>query len=279
MQKTEIRVGLFLACLGIFGIINKPSIRKCFRRIPQYVEFSPGYFSEFALRVKIMVVCLLLSSLFTACISTRVDSQTPTAVTQMPVVADILREQFDRENSIPTLTPTPLPIVSTQTPSPPSITPSAPSATLTHTPQSPLGTMTIQPSPTPTVTSIPQVQVALNAVYLRSGPSIDYPIIRLLLNGEVVEVIAVFGGANGWFNVRLQEGITGWVSTTIVQPVNAFSITIIPTVATVPATTTPTPTYTATAVDTPMPIPPRPTKTPIPSTSTPTEIPTVNPYP
>jgi predicted nucleic acid-binding protein len=35
--------------LGIFGIINKPSIRKCLKRIPKYIKFSLDYFSEFAL--------------------------------------------------------------------------------------------------------------------------------------------------------------------------------------------------------------------------------------
>ncbi|MBK8988279.1 MAG: DJ-1/PfpI family protein [Chloroflexi bacterium] len=34
---------------GIFGIINKPSIRKCLKRIPKYIELSLDYFSEFAL--------------------------------------------------------------------------------------------------------------------------------------------------------------------------------------------------------------------------------------
>jgi site-specific recombinase XerD len=36
--------------LGIFGIINKPSIRKCLKRIPKYIKFSLDYFSEFALK-------------------------------------------------------------------------------------------------------------------------------------------------------------------------------------------------------------------------------------
>jgi hypothetical protein len=36
--------------LGIFGIINKPSIRKCLKRIPKYIKFSLDYFSEFALQ-------------------------------------------------------------------------------------------------------------------------------------------------------------------------------------------------------------------------------------
>jgi hypothetical protein len=38
-----------MATLGIFGIKNKPSSRKCLKRIPKQIEFSPDYFSEFAL--------------------------------------------------------------------------------------------------------------------------------------------------------------------------------------------------------------------------------------
>jgi hypothetical protein len=42
--------------LGIFGIKNKPSIRKCLKRIPKHIEFSPDYFSEFALALHQMQV-------------------------------------------------------------------------------------------------------------------------------------------------------------------------------------------------------------------------------
>jgi hypothetical protein len=45
--------------LGIFGIINKPSIRKCLKRIPQYVEFSLDYFSEFAIKGNFSMQCVL----------------------------------------------------------------------------------------------------------------------------------------------------------------------------------------------------------------------------
>jgi hypothetical protein len=43
---------LCFSALGIFGIINKPSIRKCLKRIPKYIKFSLDYFSEFALIIE-----------------------------------------------------------------------------------------------------------------------------------------------------------------------------------------------------------------------------------
>lgn len=268
-------------------MLTTKSARICLKR---YAASREVTFCLVRKKVAAAAVWLAAASLFTACISDRVVSSTPVTTTQAPPIADILREQFSNESATPTRSATPAPSPSVSpTPVPPSATILATAATSTPNPPTQVLAKTIQPSPTPTVTAVPQVWVELNAVHLRQGPGVDYPVIRLLYNGEVMEVIAVFGGTDGWYNVRLREGISGWVSSSVVKPVDLFPITIIPTAATIPATTTPTPTYTPTATNTPTPQPPPPTQTPqpplptlTPQPPTPTTVPptpTINPYP
>jgi len=159
---------------------------------------------------------------------------------------------------------------------------------------SPIATETLIPtpeislaSPPPTVAStvfptsttvsstsipVPELQIILSAVNLRSGPGTQYDAIAYLEKGAIVTVIAK-NQAGTWYNVELENGDRGWLSQVVSKPVNPALMTRIPVAVTVPALQT--------TISSPMPsVTLLPTST-YPPTLLPTLLPspTFQPYP
>lgn len=90
---------------------------------------------------------------------------------------------------------------------------------LTQTAAVPTATITIQPTITPTITlfptltptPIPRGVVLSQVLNLRAGPSIKYPVIGGLKEGELVSVLGKSGQCT-WLKVKTQPGVEGWVS-------------------------------------------------------------------
>lgn len=116
---------------------------------------------------------------------------------------------------------------------------------------------TATPSLTPTV--VPQVVVIVSSASLREGPSTDYNVVTYLEQGDVVIVIGINREGGNWYNVIMEDGTPGWVSITVVEPIDETAetaVSSIPIAATIPATPTPTNTPTPTPTLTPTPVPP-----------------------
>lgn len=135
-----------------------------------------------------------------------------------------------------------------------SIKPAPTTATFTPSPTE-TATATFTPSPTP----IPQVVVFVSSVSLRQGPGTIYPIIQFLFEGDVVGVIGQFSPEGEWYNVVLDDGRTGWLSSIGTRFLDGSLGNNIPIAGTVPppptSTPTPTPTNTPTPTFTPTPNP------------------------
>lgn len=134
----------------------------------------------------------------------------------------------------PTLTPTPTAI---STPAP------------TWTPLPPLSATPIPPTPTPapptpTLTPTPYVRVEGSVVNVREGPSIAYPIIGQVRQGDLLTLI----GRNElgtWWQVCCVGGREGWISAQLVSPQGATGqIAVVPAPNLPPPTNTPVPTPT-----------------------------------
>ncbi len=135
--------------------------------------------------------------------------------------------------------PTAIMIVVTATPGPtatPTVTPvptPTPPATATATP-SPTATASASPtaSATPTLTRTPApspiVRVAAGGINVRSGPSLDYPILEVAEGGHILTVIGR-NATGGWWQVCCtQRGETGWVAsflTTLEGDILAIPVT------------------------------------------------------
>ncbi len=96
----------------------------------------------------------------------------------------------------------------------PSRTP-LPSATFTPslTTVPPSSTNTFTPSPTPPIMGS---VASMNSINLRTGPGVEFSAITALRPGTRLEVL----GTNlegDWFNVRMEDGTEGWVSSTLVR--------------------------------------------------------------
>ena len=214
-------------------------------------------------------------SLAVACSTVNPITQTVEPTSSPPDLASQLQNQLTNTAVPPS--PTKVPQMTA--------TPSTPTAEPTLTPtrkilDTPTIVYTNTPAPSATYTPMPQIKITYHAVNLRRGPRLDYPIIGFLYEGDVVEVISIYGGPNGWYNVRLNDGLTGWVGIPVVEPATTFDMAIIPTAATIPSTSTATPTNTPTPTATftprprrPQPKPTKPNATSIPPTAT------WNPYP
>ena len=57
----------------------------------------------------------------------------------------------------------------------------------------------------------PQLTVLAEALNVRRGPGVSYPVVDLLVRGDVVSVSGRHA-ASGWWQVELPDGSTGWVS-------------------------------------------------------------------
>ncbi len=90
-----------------------------------------------------------------------------------------------------------------------------------------------QPSPTPavspTLTLIPIVVATPTAastgvtasnytnVNVRSGDGLNYPVIARLMVGMTAEVLGISSRGTGWYQIRLPDGVIGWVGHNVVQ--------------------------------------------------------------
>lgn len=95
---------------------------------------------------------------------------------------------------VPTMTPTSA-TPPTQTPIPPTPTSTAPRATITSTPSG----------------------------NVRTGDSLAYAVITSLAQGTELEIIGISNRGTGWFQVRLPNNQSGWVSPTIVETTGDLS--------------------------------------------------------
>lgn len=164
---------------------------------------------------------------------------------------------------------------------------------------------------TPAATDSPaeaRLQVKIANSNVREGPSTTFGVIaRLPIGTELIPIAVTENDTGLWYLVTLPNGLRGWISSTVVNPVAGTPVDAVPTVIviipptftpqpsvtptltqvpTLAPTMTPTPTVTLTPTPTtiasPVPLPTQPptaTHTPAPPTSTPTETPTITPTP
>lgn len=120
--------------------------------------------------------------------------------------------------SAPTATPVPQ-STDTPTPSPPTATPVPPTDTATAAPTrveaSPTPTDTPAPSETPTPTG-PKALVKGQVMNVRAGPGTAFSVVASAKQGETLEVTAR-NEDQKWLEVRLPDGKTGWVSSSLVE--------------------------------------------------------------
>jgi dipeptidyl aminopeptidase/acylaminoacyl peptidase/uncharacterized protein YraI len=57
----------------------------------------------------------------------------------------------------------------------------------------------------------PQLRVITEALNVRTGPGVNYPVIDVLLQGDQIPVIG-HDTPSGWWQVQLEDGRSGWVS-------------------------------------------------------------------
>lgn len=60
-------------------------------------------------------------------------------------------------------------------------------------------------------TDTPRLTVITEALNVRGGPAVSYPVIGLLRQGDEVTVIGQHA-SSGWWQVKLPDGRSGWVS-------------------------------------------------------------------
>jgi serine/threonine-protein kinase len=173
-------------------------------------------------------------------------------------------------------------VVPTREPPPPPTNTSPPEATEAPAP-APEPTLTLISPPAP---NVPTLRVTIDDGRVRAGPGTGFSILRELPRNTELRAIAFALTSEGrWYEVVLQDNVRGWVSETIVVPVNPEAVNALPTAAFIPPSPTPTatlqPTATATLIPTPTAtLTPTPTVTPTPTiTPSPTLSPTPVPLP
>ena len=119
----------------------------------------------------------------------------------------------------------------------------------THTPIptfTPVNTATPLPSPTPlpiaTNTPIPVIPrvMAATAVNIRSGPDTAYSVIGTLLPESSLPVTGQ-NEAGTWWQVRQEDGTSGWVSDTVVEASDVVGVPIVAVPPLPQSTSAPTP--------------------------------------
>lgn len=135
----------------------------------------------------------------------------------------------------------------------------APTITEVSPSPEPTVTPTLSPSATPRPTDIPSptparlVRVAFNSVNLRRGPGVVFATQGFVSSEEDLAVIAWNGEPdNPWYLIVTENGRTGWISDTVVVPVDGVELSGIPVAATFPPTPLPTNTSTPTPTSTPI---------------------------
>jgi hypothetical protein len=119
-----------------------------------------------------------------------------------------------------------------------------------------------QPAPEDTTC---RARVEVNGLNFRTGPATNYPILRVLSLGQLVEIVGRLGDNTWW---RVQDGLdVGWISSAYTAETGDCSVIPLavppPSPTPRPATATPTPTLT------PSPLPGTPTPIPSPTPSVP----------
>lgn len=120
-------------------------------------------------------------------------------------------------SSLPVVTP------ATVTPTGTTTATAVPTGTGTTTPTA---TATAIPTATPTATAVPPggatAIVATGALNVRSGPSVAYPPVAVVYQGNVVSLIGRNANST-WAKIRLSSGIEGWVNASLITPNVAIS--------------------------------------------------------
>lgn len=152
------------------------------------------------------------------------------------------------ERYLPTATPTPPTLIPTATATPKPL----PTATPVEIVNTPTPTVTPTHTSTPTITPTPQpVAIASDAINVRGGPGTIYPVIGSMQQDEEALIIAK-NKTGDWWQVKLSDDRTGWVSDNVVTIQGDVSpVSVATNIPTPPPTSTPaaTPTPTAPAVD------------------------------
>ena len=102
-----------------------------------------------------------------------------------------------------------------------------PSSTSTSTP-APLLTPELANTPIPaaaTEISVPQVRVAVNVANVRSGPGTEHPPVAFASEGEQLEQIGSSEDGS-WYQVRLHDGRTGWIGSSVVEVMGISSLDV-----------------------------------------------------
>lgn len=211
---------------------------------------------------KIFLLCFILLSLFflAACNNsgeTTTDDNLQATIDNLAAITSELATTAAGEASNVTLTQpvgTAPPELATATATaaaaatdPPTVTPA------------PVTTPTLSPTPAALEGDFPQVNITLSSTNLRSGPDTCHERLLYLREGDTVLLLAT-NDDRSWYNVQTENGLTGWIASTVAEPVGdidlaeipkAVSIPACPTSATTPAagdgtSSSPTPTATPT---------------------------------
>ncbi|MBE2197256.1 MAG: SH3 domain-containing protein, partial [Anaerolinea sp.] len=198
------------------------------------------------------------------------DAVTETAIVQIAVTETAVPPSATTETTI-------VPVITTATPPSPTPTTAA-TATIrsTATPR--------MAGPTMSAGFRVRISSQYSSVYVRRGPGTAYATLTTLRAGEEVVVLAK-NRDDTWYNVELADGQRGWISVSVTERVDTFTMADIAVAATIPATPTATITPTRTPTRplptaTPAPSQPEPPDTPPPSTvPPPPTVPPPSPYP
>lgn len=179
---------------------------------------------------------ITLSFLIVAC-QTATREVNPSVEPSLPPQTVVLENQQPTPTTTVENIPTPTP-KSTSTTIPTSTTINQPTETATATA---IDTLT----PTATPSAIPEFQVKLNSVNVRSGPGINYAAIDTLIKNDIVVVIAATDDRL-WYNVVYEDNKYGWISADVIEPDDGINILSILIAETIPAPPLPTATVTST---------------------------------
>jgi uncharacterized protein YgiM (DUF1202 family) len=81
-------------------------------------------------------------------------------------------------------------------------------------PVSPPAPEKIEPAPKPVTPPIQMVSVTASAVNIRSGPGMKNKVITTVKEGDELELL---GESGSWLNVKLSNGMEGWIYQKLVR--------------------------------------------------------------
>jgi uncharacterized protein YgiM (DUF1202 family) len=65
----------------------------------------------------------------------------------------------------------------------------------------------------------PQVRVIYSSIHVREGAGVEFDSMGYLYEDDVIHALTV-NDTGTWYEVRLEDGETGWVATSVVEPLN-----------------------------------------------------------